>query len=185
MKGIIVRNAKTSMGLAVTTGTIDLLCTAVATGLEYETAAVAVGIKLRQAKRLLKDAIAYAEEDVRAQQFDEPYKVLLEYLVEHLMKAQAEGELALLKNIKGAAEAGDWKAAKALLEIMRPERYSKKAFIYRSPQISATGNKIVDMSEMSDKQLRDIIEGDYQVVSEETQTDEELNNADELSNSTD
>lgn len=176
MKGVIVTQAKSALGFTITTGTIDLVCQAISTGLEYETAAVACGVKLKQARKLMKDALALAEDNPRASEFDEPYKALLTYMVEHIMTAQAQGELALLEYIAGAAKT-DWKAADRLLQIMRPDRYSKRAFIYRSPLSEAGSKKAVDMSELSDKELRNIIEGEYQVVSEVKQTDEEINEA--------
>lgn len=177
-KGIIVKEIKTKLGLSANTNTIDLICSAIATGLDFEKACLAIGLSNSDSKKLRKDCIALSEGDPRCAEFTADYKELLRYAIQHIMKAQAEGELELLNIIKTQA-LGDWKAADRLLQIMRPERYGKRTFIERSDPLTSAAKKTEDFSEMSDEDLRNIIEGE--VIPDEVSniTDEELNKTDD------
>lgn len=189
MKGVIVKQTRSLLGFSITTATIDLICEGVRHALEYERAAVLSGISIWQARKLRKDATDLATGSPKAAEFDETYKALLEYLISKLTIAQAEGERELLDIMRTAA-IGDWKAADRLLQIMRPERYSKRSIVVTSDPIPTQGAKPINFEELSEADLQQYIDAELmpdevfeQPVEPVINTDEEINNSDELSNS--
>jgi len=168
MNGIIVTHTRSLLGFSVTTSTIDLLAAAVEVGLDYDRAATMAHLSKGQANKLRKDAGELVNDTLKAQAFTEDYKALLWYFVEAITTAQAKGELDALEKIKSAGSV-DWKAADRWLQITRPERYSKRSFIY-SEALPTTASKNVNFDEMSDEKLRELVSGSEIIDGEVQQT---------------
>lgn len=121
----------------------DQIAENVKIGCTYDRAAQAAGIH-RSTFLLWR---ATGEQDWTSEK-DTPYA----YLFAELMRAEAEGEVSLVRVIRGAA-AEDWRAAAHLLAVRWPERHAKRIAVDATSQEVSRPREVTPAGDARDRIL--------------------------------
>lgn len=140
---------------------VNRLCAEIKQGLPFDTAAKLAGFGPATFYRYKAQAFALINNTLDLTKYTEDEIEILQYFIDETLKAEAEGEAAMIAEIRAAAKNGRWGAAKFMLQarygwITRTEK------TVRHENLLGSGDKSMEVTRMSTAELEQLAAGEIQ-----------------------